>query len=171
MFLFFCLFLGLYSFLPCLSCTPPPIPPLHASSPALVAFWAPPLALQNMGGRGRGPDHSWNRMGPPDVRKRVPYTNVSTPRAAASLGVWGCPTGRAPEGDWFFFFFFDPWSRRRAAQSAPRLSRLGSGKSVGICNSCTPRALQVLTPHIFFSSHCGSNEPSSGEIRPLIAEI
>ena len=124
-----------------------------------------------MGGRGRGPGHSWNRMGTPDVRKRVPYTLGSTPRAAASLGVWGCATGRAPEGDHSRFFSFGPGPRRRAAQSACRLSRLGSVESVEICNFCTPRALRILMPHIIFSSRCGSNEPSSGEIRPLIAEI
>ena len=130
-----------------------------------------PPAPQCMGGRGRGPGHSWNRMGTPDVRKRVPYTLGSTPRAAASLGVLGCATGRAPEGDQSRFFFFSPGPRRRAAQSALRLSRLGLGKSVEICNFCTPRALRILMPHIIFSSRCGSNEPSSGEIRPLIAEI
>ena len=149
---------------------PPPSPHLPPLIPCPCCSLGPP-APQCMGGRGRGPGHSWNRMGTPDVRKRVPYTLGSTPRAAASLGVWGCATGRAPEGDHSRFFSFGPGPRRRAAQSACRLSRLGSVESVEICNFCTPRALQILMPHIIFSSRCGSNEPSSGEIRPLIAEI
>ena len=153
-------------------CVPLPFTTRRAapSFPALVALW-PPRPPKTWVAGGGAPGHSWNRMEPPDVRKRVPYTLGRTPRAAASLGVWGCSTGRAPEGDHSHFFSFGPGPRPRAAQSALLLSRLGSGKSVEICHFCTPRARRIPMPHIIFSSRCGSNEPSSGEIRPLITEI
>ena len=136
----------------------------------LVAFWAPRPPNAWVAGGGAPATHGteWERL---MYEKGYPTLSGDS-RARRPTWARGGVLRVGPERvTKAVFFFFGPGPRGRAAQSAPRLSRLGSGKSVDICNFCTPRALRVLTPHIFFSSHCGSNEPSSGEIRSLIAEI